>query len=374
MRRDELRALGRLAGESAGGLTARIHQTHRAVAQRAFHAAGPVTRPVALIHDGIAAGVYGAVGAAGRHGLAAAGELAAAALGEEAPGLEARPSGRRALAMLNGLAGDRLHAQGNPLALRTMLAGEIGPRSPRIAVLVHGLGQDEAVWRPLGAALRDRLGVTPVAVRYNSGRPVDAVAAEVSALLERLVAEWPGEVREIVLVGHALGTLVAEAAIGGDGAWGAQVGGIVALGTPYHGLAAGGALRGAARTLGRLPETRAAAGLLEARSAGLKAAETGGARRGTARLRRLYVSGSVTRDPTTWPARRLGDLVVTRDSAWAHTGGSLQDPDARYVQVGGASHFGLPGHPGVIEQIVRFLGEPRALPAPVRALPAAQRP
>lgn len=374
MRRDELRALGRLAGESAGGLTARIHQTHRAVARRAFHAAGPGAKPVALIHDGIAAGVYGAVGAAGRHGLAAAGELAAAVLGEEAPTLEARPGARRALAALNGLTGDRLHAQDSPLALRTVLTGEIAPRGPRIAVLVHGLGQDEAVWRTLGGTLRDRLGITPVAVRYNSGRPVAEVGSELSALLERLIAEWPGAVHEVVLIGHALGTLVAEAAIDADGAWSARVSGIVALGTPYHGLAAGGALRGAARTLRRLPETRAVAGLLEARSAGLKAAEAGGGRRGPARIRRLYVSGSVTRDPTAWPARRLGDLVVTRDSAWAHGGGALKDPDARYVQVGGASHFGLPGHPGVIEQIVRFLGEPAGLPAPARALPPAQRP
>ncbi len=373
MRREELRALGRLAGASAGGLTARLHETHRAIAHRAFSTVGPVATPVALVHDGIAAGVYGAVGAAGRNGLRAAGELAAA-VGSDGRGLAAGAGSRRALAALNGVAGDRLHAEGSALALRTTVAGEIGPRTPRVAVLVHGLGQDAGVWRPFGAALRDRLALTPVAVRYNSGRSVAEVGDELSALLDRLVAEWPCPVREVVLVGHALGTLVAETALEHGGGWAGAVSGIVALGTPYRGLAAGGAIRAASRLLGRVPETRAVAGLLEGRSAGWKAAEVGGERPPSERVRRLYVSGSVSRDPASWSARRLGDLVVTRDSAWAHAGGAVAGEPHSYIQVGAASHFGLPSHPGVIEAVVRWLSGAGALEAPPRALPAAQRP
>ncbi|HSO99714.1 MAG TPA: hypothetical protein VLP43_12240 [Solirubrobacteraceae bacterium] len=119
MRRDELRALGRLAGESAGGLTARVHQTHRAVAQRAFHAVGLGAKPAALIHD------------------------------ERSP-----------LELQMGLRVD-----GAAVAVeRDAIARAYPDATPRVAVFVHGLGQSEAIWcrggraAPLGEALRTRLG------------------------------------------------------------------------------------------------------------------------------------------------------------------------------------------------------------------------
>lgn len=365
MRREELVALGRIAGDSAADLTSRVHETHRAIASRVFAAAGPGSRPVAAIHDGIAAGMYGTVAAASRGVLRAAGELAAVAAAPDAPALGSAPAGRRALAVLNGVAGDRLHAGGSALALTTELIES--PESPaaRIAVLVHGLGQSEATWRrgegdpPLGVALRERLGIAPIYVRYNSGRPVQDVGRELAALLERRAEPTA----EIVLVGHALGGLVAEAAVLEGGEWTERVAALVALGAPYRGLTVGAALRGVSRALGRLPETRAVAGLLEARSAGIKQSEIGGARLLPGRVRRLFVSGTLGADPGRWPARVLGDLIVSRDSAWAHGGGAVALAPESYRQIGGASHFALPVHPAVVELVVRWLGEPRLLAA-----------
>jgi pimeloyl-ACP methyl ester carboxylesterase len=390
MRRDELRALGRLAGESAGGLTARIHQTHQAIARRAFTAAGPGAKPVALVHDGIATGVYSAVGAAGRHGLRAAGELAAVAVGGEALALETRPAGRRALAALNGIAGDRLHAERSPLELRMglrvdgaavaasrgALARAYPDATPRVAVFVHGLGQSEAIWRrggrpaPLGEALRTRLGITPVYVRYNSGRPVADSGRDLAALLESVCAAWPVALGELMLIGHALGGLVVQAAAGEEWSSGGRVSDVIAIGTPHRGLAFGGVLRGATRALGMAPETRAVAGLLAARSAGLRESERGSLSGFAPGVRWRFISGSVARDPTGRLARRVGDLVVTRDSAWAHDAGAVRFDPGSYVQIGGASHFALPVHPAVAEQLVRWLSGPPALPRG----PASQRP
>ena len=78
----------------------------------------------------------------------------------------------------------------------------------------------------------------------------------------------------------------------------------------------------------------------------------------------------------------LGDLVALPASAWSHGGRGerLRFPADHYRHLGGASHFALLNHPAVYEQIRRWLGTGRALPAPRRALPrcgstgAPQRP
>ncbi len=75
----------------------------------------------------------------------------------------------------------------------------------------------------------------------------------------------------------------------------------------------------------------------------------------------------------------LGDLVVSRNSAWAHPGAGtpVRFPPESYRQIGGINHFSLTGHPIVLAQLVEWLGPHPQLPASPSVVPAgggAQRP
>jgi len=102
-RSQEARAAGRLAGDVLAGLVDTVRDVHRAVADRAFAAAGPAAAPVRMLHDGITAGVYGAV--RGAHAVLPRGLAALAAAGahlSDRPSPSGTPAGP-VLAVLNGL-------------------------------------------------------------------------------------------------------------------------------------------------------------------------------------------------------------------------------------------------------------------------------
>ncbi len=53
MRRDELRALGDLAGDAAAGIATQAREVHEGIAARVFGALGPTAAPVRVAHDQI---------------------------------------------------------------------------------------------------------------------------------------------------------------------------------------------------------------------------------------------------------------------------------------------------------------------------------
>jgi pimeloyl-ACP methyl ester carboxylesterase len=145
---------------------------------------------------------------------------------------------------LNGVMGDHLARTGNPLAIPMSLQVR-GPATPRMLLLIHGLCMNEQQWQRQGhdhgIALADALGCTPVYLRYNSGRHVNENGAELAALLEETAAGWPVPLREIAIVGHSMGGLVARSALRqADDAgmtWPRLLRQMVFLGTPHHGAA-----------------------------------------------------------------------------------------------------------------------------------------
>jgi pimeloyl-ACP methyl ester carboxylesterase len=143
--------------------------------------------------------------------------------------------GRRddALAIVNGFFGDRLADQGSTLAIpmalrsgtdvlaldRESLAERIPQATGRICVLVHGLMANESVWEfpghhetTYGSLLARDHGVTPVYLRYNTGRHISINGRELAGLLHRLVTAWPVPVHDISLIGHSMGGLVIRSA------------------------------------------------------------------------------------------------------------------------------------------------------------------
>lgn len=419
MRADEARAVGRLARLTLRGSTTRIHEFHQGIADRAFDAVGPAGASVRAVHDTIAGLAYGSVRFALGAGARVVGE--AAALGANGVAVDEDPAGRAALAILNGAHGDlvareapalalgmTVRRDGRPVPLDTDALGRAHPEANgRLVVFLHGLTETERAWgyrserhhgRPgvtYGDRLRADLGLTPVQLRYNTGLHISDNGRALDALLDALVDAWPVPVRDVVLIGHSMGGLVARSALhqagGGTPAahgWTSLVRDTVTLGSPHLGAPLERGVHRLAGVLTRLPETRGLATLLALRSVGIKDLRRGtlveadwAARDldapGTAGhthvplhdgARHFVVLATLARDPSGRAADLIGDLLVPPRSAAGDTGDDdrLAFPADHVHRLGGLNHLDLLNHPRVYEQIRRWLVE-----RPEGARPAA---
>ena len=293
---DEIRSLARLAFGEVSDAAAGLYGFHRAIAGRAFRATGPAGAPARVLHDAISERMYH--GVAG--GFRLIGTVADAGLGRrrvaDGRALSSSPRGALVVGALTGLVGDRLESEGSdlhqPMSVRAggravapepeALATAYPNATGRIVVFLHGLMESEFSWRvgagaggeTYGSRLRDQLGLTPIELRYNTGRHISDNGLELADLLERLVAAWPVEVERIALVGHSMGGLVArsachQAAERGD-AWPGRVRHVVSLGSPHMGAPLAQGVHWASAALHAIPETRPLASLLRRRSAGIR--------------------------------------------------------------------------------------------------------
>jgi pimeloyl-ACP methyl ester carboxylesterase len=293
-------AIGDALAEGLDGTTRKVEEMSDAVARRSFTVAGPARVLPQAIYDRITPRVYQTLRAVGPAAIRSGALGIGSAIGPEADRIHSSPRGKAFVSAVNGLVGDSLARRGNGLALRmTLRAGgadvrpteaELAAAFPeptgRLVIFVHGFGESDDSWRwysnehwgapglSYGELLRRELGFTPLALHYNSGRPIGANATELSCLLDDLATNWPGWVEEIVLVGHSAGAAVAHGALRhgwltGAG-WVARVSHLFSLGSPRSAQLAERTAQRAARALGRLPETRPLSDLLEGRSAGLK--------------------------------------------------------------------------------------------------------
>ncbi len=381
----------RLLAWGAGQVADRAEELHGAVARRVFRATGPPGLPVRVAHDAVAGSVYAGV-RAGTRLAGAAGSAAVEAWGARRP--PAAPSARAGLVAgaLCGLWGDRLEAEGSalavPMAVRAggrdvaltpaALAAAFPGRTDRVVVLVHGLCETEDSWRrredELGGTYATRLaarGRTAVTLRYNSGLRIAENGRRLSALLEELCAAWPGGIRELALVGHSMGGLVARSAChhaqeDGRG-WPGALEAVVYLGTPHHGAPLERTVEAGIRLLRRLPETAPVAATLELRSAGIRdlahAALTDADPTAPAGAVPLHDGarhhavaaclGRGPRDPRAW---LLGDLLVWPDSAHGrHPARPVGFADADCHRLDGLSHFDLLNHPAVDALLASWL-------------------
>jgi hypothetical protein len=293
MRPDEISALGELAGDAARATSARVQELHTGVARRIFRAVGPAALPVRVAHDAIARGAYAAAGEVSRAVVRAGATAAGLTASRDAASIEDTALGRGVVGVLNGAFGDSLHQRGNRLAVpmslrrgghdvepsRDTLCQTYPDATPRLAVFLHGLGRTEEGWtaRPSGQApygdrLQAELGYTPLYVRYNTGRHISENGRELAVLLGRMVSAWPTEVREIALIGHSVGGLVARSAChyGAGGLWVDRVRQVFTLGSPHGGSPVERLARTAGAALARVPETRPLAKTLNVRSAGIQ--------------------------------------------------------------------------------------------------------
>jgi pimeloyl-ACP methyl ester carboxylesterase len=415
--RSEVRDVGRLVGDSLAGVVRAIGHTHLSVSSRTFDAVGPVGAPVRVLHDGLTRGVYatvaGAHAAAPRVGALIVNERAARDATEPASVDSWSPRSRaaRVLGALNGLKGDTVAASypelafpmafrdhvsggvngGDVVPIRDGLAAAYPQASGRVAVFVHGLCETDRSWwdgaerhhgepsTSYGALLEAELGFTPAYLRYNSGLAIAENGRELAALLDDVVAAWPVPVRDLVLIGHSLGGLVArsachEAEVDGR-SWAGLVRHVICVGTPHLGAPLERGVHRAVPVLGRVPETRPLAALLRDRSQGVKDLRHGVFATDDyhddpddylAERRRevpflpgatyCFVGATITRDRHHPLGHLIGDLLVRYPSASGSDGRRTIPFELEHgAHVGGLTHFDLLNHPTVYAHLRRWL-------------------
>ncbi len=140
-------------------------------------------------------------------------------------------------AAINGVFGDLLVSQHNPLAFSMSLHGDAAQSDKPLLLFVHGLCLHERGWhKPAHLAFAEtarQRGYSVSYLRYNSGLPIADNARQFAMLLNDCAAS------RIVLVGHSMGGLLSRSAlhqaIEADMPSAAKIRQLVTLGSPHHG-------------------------------------------------------------------------------------------------------------------------------------------
>ena len=250
----DLRGVSRMVVDAISGTTGLVEAMHTNIARKPTRLAGAavggaLNGATSIIYKSIR-GITHAVGGAIDLGLNAV----APALGH----IESSPAREAVIAALNGVLGDYLAQTANPLAVtmhlrregkpleltREGLAGEIQVPSSKVLVLVHGLCRNDRRWErdghDHGGELARDLSYTAVYLHYNTGLHVSTNGRAFAQMLEKLVAAWPVPLKEVSILAHSMGGLVARSAhhhaSAAGHAWPRKLRKLVFLGTPHHGV------------------------------------------------------------------------------------------------------------------------------------------
>jgi pimeloyl-ACP methyl ester carboxylesterase len=247
-RAEELREAVRLAVDATLGVTDVVQKLHHTLGGGPEVLGRPLEGIVKLLSAPAYAGVKLVTNLVGA-GLDAVLEQLGPVLG---PGGDSAEQDL-VVGALNGVVGDILAERGSTLAITTefrragkpVVLGELGPVTGKLLVLVHGSSATDASWSRKGAhhgeALEKEqaLGLTWVALRYNSGRHVSTNGHEFTNALQALVTSWPVPVTDVTIVAHSMGGLVTRSACQlaeEQGLpWRQLLRTIVFLGTPHQG-------------------------------------------------------------------------------------------------------------------------------------------
>lgn len=404
-------------------ITDLVQETHEQASEKTVRMlgvvppAGEVARAVETVRRPVAGRVYDTIRVTNRlvQGVVRVGLQTVPPELDIAPG-QAWPDLTQAT--LNAAFGDFLEAQGNALAtpMAVMHRGQALPFDPgsierawpdpseRLCVFVHGLACTEREWcwgaeaawgEPeacYGHLLQRDLGYTPVFIRYNTGLHISDNGQRLAQLLDDLVAAYPRDVKQLVLVGHSMGGLVSRSAVHyghhAGRAWLAPLTHVFCIGSPHHGAPLEKASNMLASVLGWFDTagTQVPAKLLRARSAGIKDLRFGNlveedwrdrdpdglddGRTSACMVQSVayyFISGSVTADPDHPLGQLLGDILVSLPSAVGHHAEPLRRVEFEGGEVlGGMHHMALLNHPKVYEAIRRALAREGDGPVPAR--------
>jgi pimeloyl-ACP methyl ester carboxylesterase len=349
-------------------LVSRFGSEITALAQEVHAASSPLSMWTAGMP---ARGIYGAI----RFGFRGTGRIAA--LGGRLAGDEPAPdSWMDVQSALNGAFGHLFAESGNAFALPMSLhEPEPAQRRERLIVFLHGLCMSERAWQKPAHAhfaewARTHLAARVAYLRYNTGLRISTNGVRLAELLEREAPE-----RELILVGHSMGGLLALGAVhqalerGLD--WPHRVTRLACLGAPHEGASLERLGNHANRALGVSPWTRPFMRLGNLRSDGIRDLRFGHVieqdwrdrpaddprhAHSSVRLARhidhLFLAAART---TEGEVDRLGDWLVSVPSALAR---SLHpEGAARRELIRGLDHLGLLADERVYRSLRTWLGD-----------------
>lgn len=297
---------------------------------------------------------------------------------------------------LNGVLGDYLFKQQNPLALPMVFydhygalqQGEVGGR---VVIFVHGLCMSHTNWsnrqfEGIGERLlAQRDHNVMLYVNYNSGRRISANGRSLANMLEELIQKNP-RIQSIDLIGHSMGGLVLRSALfyGKQNiyAWVPQVRHLVCIGSPHHGAILERFGFSLQQKLGSFPFVKLIGHLVNIRSNGILDLRYGSVRDDDwehlkariggmddnrkpaplpSHIHAFFVAGTLEYEhhQKTQKARSMiGDgLVHVKSALGEHPNPrfQLKLPDSHKAVFYGLNHFEIQYHSSVSEQITRWL-------------------
>ncbi len=160
-------------------------------------------------------------------------------------------------AVLNGVIGDYLDKTNNPLKIEMQLKHQeesldLEAESPfaslnhitgNLILMIHGSCMNDLQWTRKehnhGKAISKDLNSTVLYLHYNTGRHISTNGKALNLLLERLVQQWPVQIKSIKIIAHSMGGLVSRSACyygqTDQKTWPSLVKKMVFLGSPHHG-------------------------------------------------------------------------------------------------------------------------------------------
>jgi pimeloyl-ACP methyl ester carboxylesterase len=385
----DVRGAGRVLFDASAGLVDMVERMHRTIQRRP----GAIGQPIVEVTQGITGLVYrgirSGIGLIG-HGL----DSALARIEGILPAGETTPGRDVFISIVNGVYGDYLARVGNPLAIEMRLHHEgaaldlanpaarfqAGGPAPtgRLLVLAHGLCMSVQQWSHEGyshaAALAEELGWTPLYLRYNSGLRVGENGRLLAELLELLVRHWPRPVKELAIVGHSMGGLVARSAcLGGEELrhrWLRQLRKLVFLGTPHQGVPLERGGHGLDYLMELSPYSAPLTRLGKARSAGIRDLRHGTITLGGHRFVPLpkgvdcyAIAAAKGAGRNLLSDHLIGDGLVPVNSALgkhAHSGRSLRFPKTHQWVGYQMGHLELLHRPEIYRHLRAWLAHPRS--------------
>lgn len=382
----EWTATGKLAGKALGGIVRIVGDTHKSISNRVDAALPPVAKPYNRAQAESAEAIYGIVEAVHRHApgaLAGLGAMTSVEPSQTRVGSVLQP-------VVNGFHGDMIARElpelSVPMAVRVAgrdadVAVDFPDATGDVVVFVHGLAGDERTWwlrgrTSYGERLRSQ-GLTPVFVRYNTGRHISDNGQDLSDLLDDLVQRWPVPVESLSLVGHSMGGLVSRSACHVGRTWTPLVHTVVTLGTPHRGAPLEKAVHVVDWLMRRVPETEPIGRIFANRSVGVKDLRFGSLveedwhgrdideflddRRAEVpflpHVTYYWVAATVTTDPEHPLGRFVGDGMVRYPSA--------SDVRGEGLSLGGVGHLDLLTDDAVYEALAGWIEPPQRPTRPV---------
>ena len=297
------------------------------------------------------------------------------------------------ISALNGVIGDYLLKNQNPLAISTNLydhygALQDGDLSGRIVIFSHGLCMNHLDWtnRNYGGIgeklLAQRDNNTMLYLHYNTGRRISANGRSLANLLEDLVKKNP-RITSIDLIGHSMGGLVSRSALfyGKQNIhqWFHMVENLVCLGSPHHGAVLERIGFAVQEKVGKLPIVNLAGHIVNIRSNGILDLRFGSVRDDDwehnharigmmddnrkpaplpSHINTFLVAGTIEDETKTNRTRKvIGDYLVSVKSALGEHQNprfQLKLPESHKAVFYGLNHMEIQYHSSVAEQITRW--------------------